>query len=158
MNKRRAPTKPVPKPTTRKLFRPIRKYDDVEKQYLKTHRRGQPHTFNSKVAIHYDVNIALIINLMIYWCHQNAKGKLNFRDGYYWTYNSAPMIRTKYPYLSERSIRIAINRLLSDQLLVKSDKNYNKHKYDKTSWYRINEDGIKSMFSMSPFDVLFPKE
>jgi len=133
---------------------PGKAFDDIQIDYIKRFNKGQNIYFNSLAALRYNIPTGIILNMMLYWYYENLKKKINCKDGYYWTYNSASNIRLVHPYISERIIYLSIKALLDDEILIKSQKNHNKHLYDKTSWYRIDEARIYSIFGVSGTDIL----
>ncbi len=82
------------------------------------------------------LNEAIILQQIHYWLQIAAEKGNNFNDGYYWTYNSVREWAEQFPFWHQDTIRRALNRLIEQKLLITA--NYNKLKYDRTKWYRIN--------------------
>lgn len=107
------------------------------------------HFFDTEVAAKYGVNAAVIFQNLVFWCqHSEANGK-NFHDGHYWTYNSAKALAELFPYMTEKQIRTALNKLLADGVVIKGK--YNDNKYDQTLWYAISDKG-KSILPTKKYD------
>ncbi|HTB99117.1 MAG TPA: hypothetical protein VK705_00400 [Ferruginibacter sp.] len=155
ITKKAAPRKTTRSKTPAKSLNFI--MDEVQKNYVNENPHGKSIGFNSLVAIKYNVHTALIFNMMIFWYLTNIKNDRNYTDGFNWTFNSVASIRKSHPYLSQKIIGSSIHSLLSDGLLIKATKNYNAHGYDKTSWYRIDEDKVIGVFNIGIMDILNPK-
>ena len=97
------------------------------------------HVFDTDVAKKYGVNAAIILQNIGYWIAQNEANEINFYDGRYWTFNSKRAYGELFPYMSEKQIRTAIEKLIEDGVLVTG--NYNKLAYDRTTWYALTEKG-----------------
>ena len=82
------------------------------------------------------LNEAIVLQQIHYWNDINKKANNNFRDGYYWTFNSYEEWTKQFPFWSARTIQRAIKRLEDLKLVVSG--NYNKLKIDRTKWYRID--------------------
>ncbi|MBR4377279.1 MAG: hypothetical protein IKP50_00105 [Bacilli bacterium] len=91
------------------------------------------HSFDIEIAEKVGVHAAIIYKHIKWWCLKNKANNVHFHDGYYWTYNSKKAFAELFPYMTERQVEYAINKLLEAQLIIKG--NYNKSPYDKTLWY-----------------------
>lgn len=130
-------------------------FDPVVINYLSSHKYGLTQYYNSFVACKFDLNSAVVFNYISYWVLKNKDANINYRDSYYWTFNSISRLRCEYfPYLSERSLTLALKKLCHEGVVIKSKKNYNRHSYDKTGWYTINESIVTSIFKCSSKDLL----
>ena len=98
------------------------------------------HSFNPEIAVIFGVTAAIIIQYIWFWTVQNIKNRKNYYDGSYWTYDSIRVMTEHFPYLTEKMIRGAIERLVTQGIL--KTGNYNKTKYDRTLWYALTEKGI----------------
>ena len=94
------------------------------------------------------LNEAIVLQQVHYWCLHNKNTGNNFRDGYYWVYNSYREWQKQFPWWSERTIKSIISRLETKGLLVSS--NYNKLRMDRTKWYRIDHDTLNAIISNIP--------
>ncbi len=96
------------------------------------------HYFPVEVAKQYGVNEAIVLYHLIYWISKNSMKKRNNIDGRTWTYNSVRNFKKYLVYWSEPKIR-RILKTLEEKDVIISD-NHNKHKYDKTKWYALNDE------------------
>lgn len=97
------------------------------------------HSFNTNIAKLYGIAPAVILGTMEFWIEQNRANRCNFFEGKYWTYNSKRAMAELFPYLSERQIHYAIEKLLKEDLI--ETGNFNKNQYDRTLWFSITEKG-----------------
>ena len=97
------------------------------------------HVFDTDVAERYGVNAAIILQNIGYWIKQNEANETNFYDGHYWTFNSNRAYRELFPYMTQKQIRTAFDKLIHDGVLVTG--NYNQLAYDRTMWYALTEKG-----------------
>jgi hypothetical protein len=98
------------------------------------------HFFDIELAEKYGVNEAIILTNLKYWIEKNIANNKNFYDGEFWTYNSIKAFNQLFPYLSEKQIRYSLKKL-EDLKIIKTG-NYNKLKYDRTTWYAIIDKSI----------------
>lgn len=91
------------------------------------------HSFDVEVAKNVGVNAAVLYQNIQFWCAKNKANETHFHDGYYWTYNSKKAFAELFPYMTERQIDYALNKLVDSGYIIKG--NYNKSPYDKTLWY-----------------------
>lgn len=102
-------------------------------------------SFKTKVARRYDTNIAIILFDFQHWDDINKKNQdqYHFKDGRYWIYYSYKSLSDHFEEaLSPRKCQLALEKMVQEGLIVVSDKNYNKSKFDKTLWYSLTEKGI----------------
>ena len=86
----------------------------------------------------------------MFWVDFNRKKKQHFHDGRYWTYSSiATLHKSYFPFFSEGQIRRAIDSLFKQNIIIKG--NYNKLKYDKTTWYALTDEDRLAELAI-PFD------
>lgn len=98
------------------------------------------HSFDVDIAKIVGVNAAIIFNDLCYWITKNKANKQHFHDDLYWTYNSIRAWKELYPYLTERQIRTALQKLVDSGLVVTG--NYNRSAYDRTIWYSVTAAGM----------------
>jgi hypothetical protein len=91
------------------------------------------HSFNIEDAKTYGVNCAVILENIRFWVAKNKANDKHNYDGKYWTYNSIKAFHELFPYLTERQIRTALDKLVEVGIVQKG--NYNQNPYDRTSWY-----------------------
>ena len=100
---------------------------------------GKFHIFDIDVAEEYGINAAVLLYNIGHWIDKNKVNGKHFHDGKYWTYNSASGFVQLFPYMTERSVRYALQKLIDGGLIVTG--NYNLASYDKTMWYALTEKG-----------------
>lgn len=97
------------------------------------------HILDVEIAKVYGVYSAILLENLGYWIKQNEANDTNFFDGTYWTYNSRRAYREMFPYMSERQINTAFQKLIDAGLVITG--NYNKLAYDRTLWYALTQKG-----------------
>ena len=97
------------------------------------------HQFEADIAVEYGVNAAVLFQNISFWCAKNKANGHNYFDGRYWTYNSRRAFTELFPYLSERQIKTAIDKLVDDGMLVTGC--YNRDPRDRSLWYAVTEKG-----------------
>jgi hypothetical protein len=110
------------------------------------------HLFNENVAAQYGIAEAVIINHFQFWIANNKRNGRNEHDGRTWTYNTTKALAETFPYLSEKQIWLAINKLVEAGVLMKG--NYNQTAYDRTTWYAFT---LESFWIKPEGEFHFPK-
>lgn len=119
----------------------LNKYDEIECE------RVLRETGKAKKADRNGLNKAIFINQLHYWNDINEKSGNNFKDGYYWVYNSyAKWAENDFPYWSTDTIKRIVNSL--EEIGVVVSANYNKYKIDKTKWYRIDCEKLQEIIDL----------
>lgn len=85
----------------------------------------------------------LLIQQIHYWC--TIKG--HQRDGHAWVWNTTKEWTVKLGVFDERTIKNNLMRLRNMGVVIVG--NFNKHKYDKTLWYRLDYDKIAEVLEKS---------
>lgn len=99
------------------------------------------------MALDKNVDKAIIIQQVHYWLGKTNK----VYDGYKWIYNSVSDWQAQFPWLSEKTVQRYLKDLEDKKILVTG--NYNKLKFDRTKWYRIDYDALDNLTkSSSQFD------
>ena len=102
------------------------------------------HTFSVNLATTLkSAHDAIILQHFWFW-HQNNDGKEHaMKDDhpYPWTYNTIAKIAEIFPYMTEREVRLSIQRLEENKYIVVSS--FNKFKFDKTKWYSLTEKSVQ---------------
>lgn len=83
-----------------------------------------------------DPTEAIILQQIHYWLVNN----INIKDGYSWVYNSIKDWNKQFKWLSEPTLKRKFKSLEDKGLLITG--NYNKAKFDRTKWYRIDYDAL----------------
>lgn len=99
------------------------------------------HFFDVAIAKKYGINQAIILNHLGFWIEKNRANNKHYHDGKYWTYNSKKAFSELMPYMTERQITYALDKLEKEELIVKG--NYNKSAYDRTLWYALTQKSEK---------------
>ena len=97
------------------------------------------HIFDIDIAKRYGTNAAVLLENIGYWIKENEANERNYFDGTYWTHNSRRAYSELFPYMSERQINTAFQKLIDDGVLITG--NYNKLAYDRTLWYALTQKG-----------------
>lgn len=98
------------------------------------------HSFDPRIAAKVGVNAAVLYQNIVWWCEKNAANNNNEHDGRHWTYNSVKAWSALFPYMSQKQIRTALDRLEAEGLVLSGI--YNKMGKDRTKWYAANVDAI----------------
>lgn len=114
------------------------------------------HSFDIDIAVKVGVHGAILYNNIKHWISKNAANQQHFHDGRYWTYNSKKAFATLFPYLTERQIKTALDKLREEGLIAVG--NYNTNPYDKTLWYTILYDSIGQKSPIERTDMSNPSD
>lgn len=90
-----------------------------------------------------DLDKAVILQQIHYWLERST----NLKDGYKWVYNSMAEWNKQFPWIAIATLKRKFKSLEDEKLLITG--NYNKAKFDKTKWYRINYDVLNEMVQRS---------
>ena len=100
-------------------------------------------SFDEEIAKEVGVNAAIILDKFAWWIRQNEANGRNFRDGRYWTYNSAKALTSMFPFFNAKQIGRILKKLINDGYLMTGS--YNKIAFDRTLWYALTEKGERLM-------------
>ena len=76
------------------------------------------YSFNTDIATEYSVEIAIMLNNLIFWQDTNQANGINHHDGKYWTYNSANAFSELYPFWSKDKIGRILRKMEDEKLKV----------------------------------------
>ena len=93
-----------------------------------------------ELAVAIGLNNAIALQQVHYWVKINQRADKNFREGFYWTYNTYQAWREYFPFWSISTIKRIFMELESDGLIVTA--NFNRLPIDRTKWYRVNYDRV----------------
>ena len=96
------------------------------------------HRFDIEDAKKYGVPAATFLANIRYWVAKNKEAGSNLQDGRHWTYNSRESFRELFPYWTAEQIKSIVIRMKKAGILLTG--NFNKKRYDKTTWYTINDE------------------
>lgn len=97
------------------------------------------HMFDVEIATEYGICEAIILNNLYFWCERSRANGKHYYDGHYWTYNSNKAMQELFPYMTERKIGTALQKLVDEGIILKG--HYSANKYDRTLWYAFTEKG-----------------
>lgn len=97
------------------------------------------HCYDSEVAKVVGIPAAAIFHNIAYWIFHHETNGTNLQQGEHWTDNSAAAFSEQFPELTQAQVRRALEKL-RDAGFIKVG-NYNKNRFDRTSWYAIGENG-----------------
>ena len=97
------------------------------------------HCYDSEVAKIVGIPAAAIFHNIAYWIFHHETNGTNLQQGEHWTYNSAAAFSEQFPELTQDQVRRALEKL-RDSGFIKVG-NFNKNRFDRTSWYAIGEKG-----------------
>ncbi len=103
----------------------------------------KPITVNTELAEKIGLNESIIVQQLNYWLEHNKETRNNYRDGYYWTYNTYEEWQKQFPFWSVSTIKRTFIKLEKDGWVVSG--NYNKLKIDRTKWYRLNYEKLETL-------------
>lgn len=105
------------------------------------------HHFNVEVAKKYGVNVAIVLNHLVFWIAKNRANNKHFYEGRYWTYNSIEAFQELFPYWTYKQIRTVFDKLKKTGLVITGK--FNSTPYDQTRWYALTDEGL-SIFGIFP--------
>lgn len=100
------------------------------------------HSFNVDIAKKYGINIAVILQNLLFWTEKKLANCQLEDDGLAYIYNSVSAWQKLFPYLSEKQIRCALNTLENDGYLV-SRQDLNQSSMDRTKHYALTEKALQ---------------
>ena len=108
------------------------------------------HFFDTDIAEKYGINAAILLQNIGYWTKINEANNINYFDGAYWTYNSRKAYKKLFPYMSERQIFNALQKLIDNDIIITG--HYSKLAYDRTLWYALTQKG-KCILHFDTMDI-----
>ena len=91
------------------------------------------HSFDCDVAELVGVIPAVVFQNIKFWCHKSASSDRHFHEGTHWSYQSVAGFSRMFPYLSDKQVRTAIEKLIEAGLI--GVGNFNEKGYDRTRWF-----------------------
>lgn len=95
------------------------------------------HYFDTEIAKTCGINAAVVFENIKFWIEHNRKTGRNEKDGKHWMYQTQAELSEQFDYLSVKQVRTALAKLEEAGYIIKG--NYNRHKYDRTTWYTLGE-------------------
>jgi hypothetical protein len=96
------------------------------------------HQFDVEHAVRFGIPEAIIMANLAFWIKKNKANKKSFKDGRYWTYNSAAAFSELFPYLSVHQVRRVLDKLEAEGVILKA--NHNQSAYDRTTWFAFTDE------------------
>lgn len=93
------------------------------------------HSFDADVAEIVGVNAAIIYRNICFWVAKNTFDNVNLHDGKYWELCTLKAFTGLYPYMSEKQIRGAIDKLVKAGLI--ETGHHSSDALDRTTWYTL---------------------
>lgn len=90
---------------------------------------------------------AIMVQQIFYWQQKST----NIHDGHKWVYNTVKEWHQQFPWLSEKTVQRYLKDLEDKKILITA--NYNKAKFDRTKWYRVNKDALDNLGSRKGLPV-----
>lgn len=112
----------------------------------------QPSVIQKGLASVIGLNESIVVQQIHYWTILNKKSRKNYRNGFYWTYNSFENWNKEFPFWSLRTIKRIFTKLENKGIIITD--NFNKIGFDRTKWYRIDYDVLKSLFTLCQFGTM----
>lgn len=100
-----------------------------------------PLVVDVQLATKLGVDAAIVLQQIHYWIEINKRKQLNYYDNAYWTYNSIKEWNKTFPFYTERTLQRIFKKLKDTGILIAG--NFNKAKFDKTTWYTINYEKLR---------------
>jgi hypothetical protein len=79
---------------------------------------------------------AALLQQIQFWCDLNQRKNQNFKDGFFWVYNTRNEWAEFLPFILERTVWDTLTELRNENLVIA--ENHNKSKTNRTLWYRVD--------------------
>lgn len=96
------------------------------------------HQFDVEIAKDYGIEEAILINHFQFWIAKNRANERHFHDGRTWTYNSIRAFQELFPYMTAKTVKRTVERLITLGILIKAE--FNTAKWDRTGWYAFSDE------------------
>ena len=96
------------------------------------------HSFNKADAVQYGIPAAILIEHFRFWIEKNRANEKHFMEDRTWSYNSVKAFTELFPYMGIKQIRAALDKLVTEGVLLKRD--WNEGKADRTLWYAFRDE------------------
>lgn len=107
--------------------------------------KGDAHIYSPQLAAAFgDIDKAIILQTVYYWCKVNESKRQSYAGGFYWAYNTYNAWRQcHYPWMSESVLKRKIAALENEGYLISG--RFNKMSGDKTKWYRVDVEKVNAL-------------
>ena len=75
------------------------------------------HSFNTQVATDYNIEKAILLHNIYFWCKKNEANNVNIYNGKAYTYNTAEAFAMIFPYMTPRKIAETLRQMEAEGLL-----------------------------------------
>ena len=99
------------------------------------------HSFNVGIAIDYSPTMSLWLCYLAHWSERNLANNKHIYNGLVWLFDTLEALGDCFPYYTKSQLETMINNSIKEGLVVKG--NFNKHKYDRTTWYALTDKAKK---------------
>lgn len=82
------------------------------------------HSFDAEIAMRVSINAAVVYRNLVFWVRHNETNRRNFHEGRYWTYNSTVAFEEQLPYLTDKQIRTALDKLVEAELILRGARSH----------------------------------
>lgn len=96
------------------------------------------HSFDIEHARQYGIPAAILIENFSFWISKNRANEKHLMEGRTWSYNSVKAFQELFPYMGLKQIRAALDKLVTEGVLLKRD--WNEGKADRTLWYAFRDE------------------
>lgn len=131
-------------------FSPYNEVEGIVRGLFLFYMGYNTHSFSVELATTLGLEKTLILQHFYYWHLSNKDNEGMFKDNHTWFFTSRKNILNTFPYLTERKIRDAIDKLIKDGYVLKG--NYNPDKMKKTNWYALTKKSLK-LFDQSSVNM-----
>lgn len=97
------------------------------------------HGFNVDIAMICGVHGAIIFDHLWFWVQKNKVDGRNQIEGRYWTFVTYRELQEKFPYMTIKQVRNAVEKLIESGLILTGC--FNARGYDRTTWYTVSDKG-----------------
>lgn len=97
------------------------------------------HGFNVDIAMICGVHGAIIFDHLWFWVQKNRADGRNQIEGRYWTFVTYRELQEKFPYMTIKQVRNAVEKLIESGLILTGC--FNARGYDRTTWYTVSDRG-----------------
>lgn len=106
---------------------------------------SKQHYFNIDVACEVGVHAAVILDCIAYLVDYHSANDAYIHEGKTWMYNAKSAFAKLFPYMTERQVKYALQKLKDAGLIEVG--NYNKLGFDNTNWYTLTDKAVEKYYS-----------
>lgn len=120
-----------------------------------------PLIVNPGLATLIGLNEAIVLQQVHYWIEIEKKTKdqevirKHFHGDKWWIYNTFEQWQEQFPFWSVPTIKRSVKKLKDMGLLISG--NFNRHGYDRTSWYTIDYEALESLENKESIKLILCK-